>query len=173
MKKILGQGFTLLEIVLAISVLGGIVFGSVVLFGAIISTRAKLVAAQEVNGNARLALQLMSGRIRAASSINSASSTFALHPGILSLATTSGGTNPTVFRVSDDGVRLEIVEGLSNPVFLTSNRVKVNNLLFTSVPYPGSLAGVQIDFTLAYQGAANDPYYTFSKSFQTTVFLRP
>src|SRR3989338_3773858 len=92
--------FTLIEIVFAIGILAGIIFGTLALFGAIISARAKTQAEFEVISNARIALAIMDQRVRGALSINAASSTFLIHPGVLSLQTNSTSTNTTVFSLS-------------------------------------------------------------------------
>lgn len=164
------RGFTLIEITLSVAILAGIVFGTVALFGAVTSGRAKTYVAQEVTANARIALAIIEQRIRLAESINTASSTFGVHPGSLSLSMTSGPTNPTVFYVS--GQQLQLAEGATNITPLTSSQTLVSNLVFTNVSYPGTSGGARIDLTLQYNNPQNDPNYTFSRSYQTTIMTR-
>ena len=163
--------FTLIEIVFAIGILAGIIFGTLALFGAIISARAKTQAEFEVISNARIALAIMDQRVRGALSINAASSTFLIHPGVLSLQTNSTSTNPTVFSLS--GNRLQIVEDSFSALMLTSAHTDISNLVFTPVSYPGSPGGIQIDMTMQYRNPDSDPNYAFSQNYQTIVMLRP
>lgn len=162
-------GFTLLEIMVSLAILSGIIFGTVALFGAITAARAKTLSAQEVNANAQVAFEGMAYRIRGASSINNASSTFGVHPGILSLATTEASKNPTVFQVSNG--RIEIRESSLPPEHITAAQTQITNLVFTQLLYPGSSGGVRIDLTLSYRNPSSDPNYEFSQSYQKTVFL--
>ncbi len=165
------RGFTLIEITLAIGILAGIVLATVALFGAVTAARAKIHAGQEVASNARIAMAIMEQRIRSATAVNSGSSTFGVHPGILSLNTASSSTNPTVIALSMQ--RLQLSEGAQAATSLTSAQTRVSNLVFTSVSYPGSSGGVGINLTLEYNNPQTDPNYFFSRNYQTTVILRP
>ncbi|MBI2484479.1 hypothetical protein HYV71_04840 [Candidatus Uhrbacteria bacterium] len=166
------SGFTLFEVILSITLLSSIVFTSVVFFGAVLSSRAKTNATQEVHDAARIASAFITKRIRSAASIESASSTFGAHPGVLTLAMDDPSLDPTILSVSPDS-DLQITEGNSSPVSLTSNRVTITNLVFTETSYPGSGGGIGIDLTIAYRNPGGDPNYDYSQRYNSFVLLRP
>lgn len=166
------RGFTLLEVIIAIGLMSSIVFASVVFFGAVLAGRAKSFATQEVHDATRIASALITKRIRAASSVVSASSTFGISPGILTLAMSDPALDPTVISISSDSL-LQITEGTSPSAQVTSNRVSVSNLIFTQEAYPGSSGGITIDMTIAYRNPGADPQYSYSQRYQTLTLLRP
>lgn len=172
MNRSYQHGFTLFEVIISIALLSSIVFASVVFFGAILSGRAKTQASQEVHDATRIASAFITKRIRAATSVVSASSTFGVSPGILTLAMDDVSLHPTVIGLSSDS-DLQITEGQSLPVSVTSNRVAITNLVFTQLSYPGSNGGIGVDMTIAYRNPDADPNYSYSQRYQTLVLLRP
>gem|GEM_PF-4698664 len=166
------QAFTLIEVIIATAVISGIVFASVGFFGAVLAGRAKTKAAQEVHDATRIASALITKRIRSAATVVSASSTFGVSPGVLTLSMADSALNPTVINVSGNSV-LQITEGTSAPVSVTSNDVSVTNLVFTQTSYPGSSGGITLDMTIAYRNPDADPNYSYSLRHQTLTLLRP
>lgn len=166
------RGFTLIETIIYMAIIG-LVVSSFVGFSVTVSrARNKSYASEEVQANARMALDLISQRIRAASSVNTGTSTFNSDPGVLSLAMADAAKNPTIIDLTaDDGV-LRITEGVNSPVSVTSGRVRVTNLVFTNLTGSGARENIRVQMTVGYASTAGDTEFSFSKSFQTTVSVR-
>ena len=165
-------GFTLIEVLIYIAIIGAVV-GSFVMFSlAISSSRNKTYVAQEVQANARTAQELISQRIRAATGVNVVASTFGLDPGVLSLAMADPTKNPTVINLDqNDGVLL-ITEGAASPVAITSDEVNVTNLVFGDLTSSGARANIRIEITVAFNNSPGDVEFDYSQSWQTAVSLR-
>lgn len=166
-------GFTLIETILYLAITGIIITG-LVLFGVTISnSRAKNYVAQEVQANGRVALDLISQKIRAANGVNVGASVFNTDPGILSLSMADGGKNPTIIDLTaNDGI-LRIKEGASAAVSITSNEVKITNLVFTDLSSTSARENVRVNLTIDFDdGGSGDVRYIFSKSWQKAVSLR-
>lgn len=163
------RGFTLIETIIYIAVIGGVFVALASFVLTISGSRNKSYAEQEVNANTRLALSVISHKIKSASGINIGASVFDVHPGILSLAMGSSTLNPTVIALSDG--RLAITEGAGAQQFITSQRVTITNLVFTNLTGDSNRGniGININFTFA---SSSDSSYNFSSNLQTTVSLR-
>lgn len=121
------RGFTLIEILIYLLIIGGVVASFVAFTIGVGNSSAKNYVVQEVHGNTRTGLGLITSRIRAATGVQAGSSTFGTDPGVLSLVMADSAKNPTVISLSgDDGV-LQIIEGTGSAVAITSDEVKVTN----------------------------------------------
>ncbi|MBI4599899.1 hypothetical protein HY732_03165 [Candidatus Uhrbacteria bacterium] len=164
-------GFTLFETVISIALLLLVIvsFGGFVV--SLINTRAKLQSAQEVQGNARMTLDLIGQYIRAADGVNDASSVWDTDPGTLSLAFTDPAKNPTIIRLSGDDGTLLIQEGPSPAVLLTSSLVKIATLRFTRYTHTGGTGTIGVLLALS-TVAQSDAYTATADSFRTAVSVR-
>ena len=166
------SGFTLVELLIYIAIIG-MMMTTFVYFGmAIFDYRNKSYAVQEVQANERLALSIMSQKIRGAKDVNIASSTFNTDPGVLSLVTDNASTNPTVFSLTKgDGV-LQIAEGTTSTTTVTTKNAQVTNLVFTNLTATSGVADdIGINLTTQYN-ASQDAKYNYSDSLETAVSLR-
>ncbi len=164
-------GFTLFETVISIGLLL-LVIGSFSGFAiSLINTRVKLRSAQEVQGNARMALDVLARHIRAASGINDAVSTWDADPGVLSLAMADPAKNPTVFRLDGDDGTLSIQEGVSVASALTSSSVKVSTFQFTRYTHEGGTGAIGITLALT-SASQSDAYASYTDTFHTAVSVR-
>lgn len=168
-KKTNQRGFTLIETIIYVAIIGGVLVALTSFILSISGSRNKSYAEQEINANARMAFSVLTHKIKSASAINVASSTFGAHPGVLSLAMTSSTLNPTVFALS--GGRLSIAEGVSAPQFITDQRITITNLVFTNLSGDGSRGNVGIELNFAYASSTGADY-NFTSSLQTAVSLR-
>lgn len=171
-KKKSRQGFTLIEILIYITVIGGALVGFVTFSVSIANSRNKTYVVQEVQANARTSLELISQRIHAATGVNTGSSTFDSDPGVLSLSMADGAKNPTIISLTADNGRLQIREGVSGAVSITSDEVKVTNLVFTNLTPSGERANIRIAMTTEFNTDGSDIGYTYSQSTQTSVSVR-
>ncbi|MFH1292157.1 MAG: type II secretion system protein [bacterium] len=166
------KGFTLIETLIYIAIIGGVVASFVSYSMSISFTRNKNYTAQEVQANARLALNLISKTIRSAQSVNVGSSTFGLDPGVLSLSMSSSTLDPSIINLNiDDGI-LRIQQGGKSPVNITSNKVKITNLIFTNLTASGSQENIGIDLTVEYANSTGEVEFNYGQSWQTAVGLR-
>jgi Tfp pilus assembly protein PilW len=162
------KGFTLIEFLLYIGLLGIILtvsgaIGLNILFG-----KAKLNSIEEVSQNSRFAIEKIASTIRNAQAINSpATSTNGTS---LSLVMTDSSLNPTVFDLSSKILR--ITEGAGSAVNLTSDEVSVSDLQFTNISYTGTPGTVRIQITVEHINPDNRPEYDVSKTFYATANLR-
>lgn len=139
------RGFTLIELVVYISIVSGVLLIAVVLSIDLLRGRAKSTALEVVNQNGRLVLERITTVVRNANLVNAVDSVFGTSPGRLSLQMPDGAVNPTVFDVS--GATLRVAEGTGTPVPLTSPDVEVTSLIFTYLNQTGS-EGIRISLGL-------------------------
>jgi len=165
------HGFTLIETLIYIAIIGGVVAGFVAFSISVSNGRNKNYVAQEVQANNRVVLNMITQKIQAASSVNIGASTFGSDPGVLSLAMSDVSKNPTIISLSaDDGV-LQITEGIASALTVTSDEVKVTNLVFTNLTGTNDRENIKIEMTTEYD-STDDVEYDFAQSIQTTVTLR-
>lgn len=167
------DGFTLVETLVYITIIAMVVVAFVSFSISVSNSRNKAYVVQEVQANARTTLDLISQRIRAAVGVNTGSCTFGSDPGVLSLAMAEETENPTIIDLDQDNGSLQITQGLGDPVLITSNKVKVTNLVFTNLtPLTVDRENIRVEITLEYDNAGSDIEYTYSQSLQTAVSLR-
>jgi type II secretory pathway pseudopilin PulG len=172
MKQKRYQGFTLIETLIYVAIIGAAVSSFVLFSISVSNSRSKTYVVQEVQANARVAMDIMSQKIREATGVNTGASTFGSDPGILSLSMANAAKNPTVFSLSQNDGVLQIVEGASPAIPLISDEVKITNLLFTNLTGTGVRENVRIEMTVAYNNLDTDIRYDHSQSLRTTVGVR-
>lgn len=165
-------GFTLIEILIYIAIMGVIVTGFITFSISISNTRNKTFVVQEVHSNSRTALNLISQRIRSSTGINSASSTFGADPGVLSLSMAASFRDPTVIDLDQNDGVLRIGEATSSPVAITTDKVKITNLVFTNLTPSGERESIRVEITVEYKDSSGDIIFTYSQNSQTTVSVR-
>lgn len=165
------RGFTLIETLIYIAIIGG-VMATFISFGlSIAQNRNKVYAKQEVQANARIALNIISQKIKSANGLDAESSTFDSDPGVLSLSMSDGDIDPTIIDLSvDDGI-LQITQGTDDPIFITSDKVKITNLVFTNLSGENERGNIKIDMTVEYD-SGGDLAFSSSQDLTTAVSLR-
>ncbi len=165
------KGFTLIETLIYVAIIGGIV-GTFISFSLNISNaRNKTYSQEEVQANTRMAMDLITQKIQSASSINIVSSTFGVNPGVLYLTMASSTLNPTIINLSKIYGQLQIKEGNVSTTAITTNRVQVANLVFTNLSASSTRENIGLNITVQYT-TSSDVNYGFSQSLQTSVSLR-
>ena len=165
------QGFTLVELLIYLAITGAIAVSLVQFSLSISNARSKTFVAQEVQANARMVMEVMRRKIKMASGVNLGSSSFGSDPGALSLAMVDGTNDPVVLALDEDDGRLQMTEGGEATVYVTSDQVKVTNLVFTDLTAGGDRENIRIEMTIAYD-SANDVIYEYERSYETAVSLR-
>lgn len=161
--KINEKAFSLLELIIYITLLSGIMLVIVNMFFMISASSAKEEARAEVQQNLRFAIDRLAGEIRSAREIN-----FPLGGSSDSVLELNGST--IKFTVS--GGILQRIEGV-NVENITTNKVAVNTAspIFTRIDNIGAKPSIQIILTISYNDNGRGDY-KFSKTIQTSVSLR-
>ncbi|MDA2936200.1 type II secretion system GspH family protein [Patescibacteria group bacterium AH-259-L05] len=169
----LRSGFTLIETLVYVAIIGIVIVSFVTFSISISNSRNKAYVTTEVQENARIALEVIRQRIHAANNVTIGSSTFDTDPGILSLQVADTSRNPTIIDLTADDGSLRITEGVNSPVIITSDEVRVVNLVFTNLTSPNiSRENIRIEITVDYNTTGGDVEYNYSYSLQTAVSLR-
>ena len=162
------RGFTLVELLLYVSIASFILLVTSVFLSTLVQSRVKNQTIAEVEQQGLSLMQSMTHAIRNADTINApAQGTSA---SALSVNTIVPGNNPTIFDLA--GAVLQMKEGAAAAVPLTNSRVSVSGLLFSNVSRPGTPGTVRIQFTLTHMNPEGRNEYDFSKTFIGSATLR-
>lgn len=162
------KAFTLVELLLYISILATIIFFSSQILFLLMESRVKNQAISEVEDDGRQVMYIMTQSIRNSNAINS--------PGVgtsstsLSINTIVAANNPTVFDLSSGVIRIK--EGASGAISLTNSRVAASNLTFRNLSRSGTLGNIKIEFTLSYNNPTGRNEYNYSKTFYGSATIR-
>jgi len=161
-------GFTLIEIILSLTMIVTLLGTAVALTSLMLSARVKQESITETERQGAHAMLIAMQAIRNAESVTSPA------PGTsadtLILATTNPSTNPTTIDVSSGAVR--IAEGAGDPVFLTNTYVQVSNLTFTNTAYVGSEDIISMELTLNRINNTGRNEYAYEQTFYNSASLR-
>jgi type II secretory pathway pseudopilin PulG len=166
------KGFTLVELILYIAITGLVASSLVLLTISVSKSKDKNYIMQEVNGNVRKALSVIQQTIRSATSTNAAASTFGSDPGVISLAMDEVSKNPTIINLSaDDGV-LQIKEGTSSTISITSSEVKITNFVLTDLSVSSTRENIRVQITAKYNNGGTDVNYDYTLHATSTISMR-
>jgi type II secretory pathway pseudopilin PulG len=166
------SAFTLVETLIYIAIIGGAVTAFVNFSISVSNSRNKTYVVQEVQANARTALDIVGQNIRGATGVNTASSTFGSNPGALYLTMASTTLNPTIFDIND-GV-LQMTESTSSPVVtsIVSDEVRITNLIFTNLTGSSTRENIRVEMTMEYNNPSGAKEFEYEQSVQTAVSVR-
>lgn len=156
------KGFTLIEILVYVAVLAIITSASFSLILWAIHSNSKIKAMGETLYNARRAMEIMTYEIKKAKSISSSST--AIHLCLENDFTTEFYLCGTTSNI------LCQKKGLEDPIFLTSDKVEVNNLEFTQIAT--TTPSIQINLKIDYKNPADRSEYRASVNATSTASLR-
>jgi type II secretory pathway pseudopilin PulG len=161
------QGYTLVELILYISILAILLFAIFLFISLVFELKAKEESIIEVERQGEYNTRLISQTIRNATGINSP--TIGTVGYSLSLSFTDSLKNPTIFSVTN-GV-LYITEGAGNPIALTNNQVTVSTTFanFSRIDTPGN---IRIILQLDHQNPENKNEFEYIKTFYGSASLR-
>lgn len=162
------KGFTLIEIIIYIAIIGVVISGFVSYSLSISGVRNKNYSIATVQANGRAALQVMTQKIREAQAV--------LTPGAgtsdTQLILDMSGTDPDITFSVSDGV-LSMQEAGSSATTITDSRAVVSNLVFTNLAASGERDNVRLEMTVDYNTPTGDVQFGYSKSYQTAASTRP
>lgn len=161
-------GFTLIEILLSVSIAAAILAGLGALLFLSLGIKEKAETMSEVELTGMLALAEITQTIRNAEAVvgplpGGTSAT-------LTLDVPELPRDPTVY--TNSGGELRISEGGSPAVSLTGPRVVASNLVFQNLSRPGTRGTVKITFTLGYANQSGRAEFTHSRTFFGSATLR-
>lgn len=162
------KGFTLMELLLYISISGIIFLGVSVLLFLVLQSRIKNQTVAEVEQQGVQVMQLITQTVRNAENINSPASGSSASS--FSLDVVPSSDDPTVFDLSSGVIR--IVEGAGPSIPITSSSVTGSNLTFENLSRPGTPGVIRIQFTLTRVNVTGRNEYDYSKTFYGSASLR-
>ena len=152
------KGTSLIEIMLYVAIVGMLIATFINFSLYIHRAHNKSFTVNEVHANVRVALDLISQRLRAAKSVNVDNSIFDSNPGALSLEMNNPVINPTVFNLDEDSGTLHMTEGVGLSMAITDEYVEIANLVFSYLE-ERNIESVSMDMTVNYPGASQDFQY--------------
>ncbi len=162
------KGFTFIELLVYIAIITVLLTMIISLYFALARSRQKQQSTMEVEQQGYAAMSILTQTIRNAQTVSTPSPTASSSS--LALVTYTASTSPTVFRLTASS--LEITEGSSTPVWLTSPQVVVSNLLFLNLAASTTEGSVRIQFTISH-ATTSDRYDTnYSTTFYGTATVR-
>ena len=163
------KGFSLIEMIIYIAILGVVMVTIVSFMSVIMNTKAKAQAISEVEQQGLQLMQTIDQTVHNATAINSP--TVGNSSGLtLSLALADEAVNPTLFTLS--GTTLQMKEGAGSYIDLNSSKVKVTNISFTNISRTSTRGIIKIQFTLAYNNSSNTTNFNYSKTFYSSAAIR-
>jgi prepilin-type N-terminal cleavage/methylation domain-containing protein len=160
------KGFTLVELLIYIAIIGVLLVSMVGFLWTIVSGNIKETAYQEVQQNGRSTLTKITQEIKKATGVINPSPGFSASS--LSLSMADPNLNPTIFNLIDGKLR---ITQRANSYYLTSDQVIVSNLQFTNLSYEDTPGTIRIEMTLERINPANRTEYQASLSLNSTVSL--
>lgn len=156
-------GFTFVEVLLYIALIGIILIALVPTSLNIIIGSARNSVEQEVFDQARFISEKIKSEVRNSDGINS------VNPGSISLSTNNVSTNPTV--IEQIGNDLFITQGSGSPIRLHSSHTTVTNLNFTDLSAGGS-ENIKYSLTLSADFVSNSESYTADITLESSAGIR-
>lgn len=157
-SKTKNQGFTLIELIIYISIVTVMMTTLIPFAWNIIEGGAKSATEQEIFSNARFVSERIKYEIRNATGINSVTGMY------ISLATANPTTNPTIIDFAAGNIRIK--EGAGSPVNLNSQNATISALTFTSYTSgDNKTKNIQFSFTMnaSYSGTKRQEYIESTK----------
>jgi len=161
------KAFTLIEFLIYMAISATILVLMTGFFWDIIFGNIKETSYQEVQQNGRFALTKITQEIKKATGINSPLAGSSSNTLSLAMADAS----PTIFDLVNG--KLRITQGSQGPFELTSDEVRVSNLLFTNLSYPNTPGTIRIEMTIEHLNPSGRMEYQASIDLKTTVSLVP
>lgn len=162
------KGFTLIEILLYISLSVVMVALLAGVGSNVLSSLTKAKAHGEIQYNAQFAMERVRALVKEAQSVDipvkSATSS------TLSLTMSDISKNPTIIEVVEG--RMYIQEGNSEPQILTGKNILITSSEFSNVTYDGGVGSVRVAFQMGLNNPDNMVDFRTSAAFYTTINLQ-
>lgn len=162
------KGFTLVELLLYVSIIGVILVSFSVLLSIVMQSRIKNQTVSEVEQQGSEVLQSMTQIIRNTDNITSP--TIGTTGASLTLDVLDAAKDPTIFDLAAGVIRIK--EGAGAAVPLTNSRVTASSLTFKNLSRTGTPGTIRIQFTLSHINSGGRNEYAFTKTFYGSASLR-
>jgi Tfp pilus assembly protein PilW len=162
-------GYTLIELLLYVALVGILLSAVTVFFGMTADARLKNQTISEVNEQGMYALDYIAQTVRNANSITQPA--IGANGSQLTVTVPTSALSPTVFSLAN-GV-LQVKEGTSTAISLTGSKTQVSVLTFTNLSRAGTSGIVQISLTLNRINNGGRNEYDYQRTFTTSAGMRP
>lgn len=162
-------GYTLIELLLYTAVIAVLLGAVTVFFGLTVDSRIKNQTINEVNSQGTAALDYITQTVRNSTAITSPA--IGTPGSQLTVTVPTGTLSPTLYSVAS-GV-LQVKEGTSAAIALTNSKVQVTSFTVTNLTRTGTSGIVQISLTLSHVNTAARNEYDYTRTFTTSVGVRP
>lgn len=162
------SGFTLLELLLYISIISIVLLVFGLFLNLILASRVKNQAIFEVESQGAQIITQMSQIIRNSDVINSPAS--GASASSLSLNTYDASKNPTVFDLSSGQIRIK--EGAAAVKNLSSTKITASALTFKNLSLASTPGIITFQFTLTFINSSGRNEYSYVKTFYGSGSLR-
>lgn len=159
------SGYTLIELLLYVVIVGVLLTSVVSFFGMVTESRVKNQTIAEVDQQGTAVMDYITQTIRNASSISTPAAGAAAAS--LTLVVPTGGLSPTVFSLS--GTTLQVKEGAAAAIALTNGRVEISGLSFKNLTRSGTNGIVQVSFVLSHINPSNQTTFNYQKTFTSSA----
>lgn len=163
------KGFTLLEIVIYLAIVGVILSTLSLFLLQLLRVREKTNAISEVMASALLIENRLSEAVRHANDVDEAQSVFGSDPGILTLTMVDVARNPMVFSITADDGQMQVSQAGADPIAITPPDVRVTNLVFTNLTSPTDVGIIQVQFTVEATSSSGEKTFSYDQTFQTVL----
>lgn len=167
-RKVNGDGFTIIELLLYLASLSIIVLGVSALLFELLNSKVKNQTIAKVEQQGLQTMQIITQTIRNSDNINLPLA--GLSSSSLSLQTITALKNPTLFDLS--GSYLRITEGTGSAITLNSSGVVASGLNFQNLSKTNTPGIIRIQFTLTHLNPENKNEYDYTKTFISSASLR-
>jgi type II secretory pathway pseudopilin PulG len=159
------QGYTLIELLLYVAMIGTLLTSVTYFFGVVVDARVKNQTVTEVNDQGTALMDYVTQTIRNATSITAP--TTGVSAASLTLVVPTGSLSPTVFNMNS--TTMQVKEGAGSVLPLTNDKVQLSGLTFKNLSRASTPGSVQVSFTLSRVNANNRNEYDYQKTFTTTA----
>ncbi len=167
-NKLTSRGFTLLELLLYVSLATLLLLATALFLSLLLESRVKNQTIAEVEQQGVRVMQTITQTLRNASVLNTP--TRGISTSSLSLDTITSANNPTVFSVV--GSTIFLTKGSANAVPLTNSRVGISGLIFSNLSRLGTPSVMHVQFTLSAINTTGINEYDYSRTFYGDASLR-
>lgn len=165
----MNRGFTLVEIILYITIVSVLLVVIVQYWNGLVGNAVRIRLEQDAQDSSRFAVETIGGYIRQATGVSS--------PGlgatgtVLQLAMPDAADDPTIIDV--DSGTLRVTEGNDGPFEIIPEKVEITNIEFSNLTASTSTPGVvQVNFIMTALQPTAGQFTQISKTIQTSFALR-
>jgi len=174
-RKKSGAGFTLIEMLVYVSIMAVVISVIAAFLPQVIRTGLYTQARALVLSNNRSAMEVIAHEIRHSNGVYAPTSVFGSNPGQLSLEMTTTTMADEAYTFSDfyvDDERLYIKREEQADILLMSEKIKVDSLVFTHLNTTSSNPGIRISLTTSYNTLSVDLQEQSKVTLTSTISLR-